>query len=156
MAHGGTEGLTLSQVYCGGIDFPNGGEYGQDTPLTVSCGDVHNYLGMTLDFLNHISLVPEKSGSSHQRHNRQHNDEKVTSLGSLLGMQVKLSNGIVDKKQPSNLHRQVVSGHPNWMLGRYCIHGTDEQMLSTPEHIQLIQQGCPLALGIKPLWQALT
>ena len=26
-----------------------------------------------------------KSGSSHQRHNRQHNDGKVTSLGELLG-----------------------------------------------------------------------
>ena len=28
------------------------------------------------------------------RHNRQHNDGKFTSLGSLLGLQVKLSNGI--------------------------------------------------------------
>ena len=44
----------------------------------------------------------EKSGSSHQRHSRQHNDGKVTSLGFLLGMPVKLSNGIVDKKQQSN------------------------------------------------------
>ena len=32
-----------------------------------------------------------------------------------------------------------------------CSHGTDEQTLSTPEHVQLIQQGCPLTLGIKPL-----
>ena len=48
----------------------------------------------------------EKGGSSHQRHNRQHNDGKVTSLGSLLGMPVKL-NGIADKKQQSNLHPQV-------------------------------------------------
>ena len=32
-----------------------------------------------------------------------------------------------------------------------CNCGTDEQMLSTPEHVQLIRQGCPLTLGIKPL-----
>ena len=28
---------------------------------------------------------------------------------------------------------------------------TDEQMLSTPEHVQPIWQECPLTLGIKPL-----
>ena len=39
----------------------------------------------------------QKSGSSRQRHNRQHNDGKVTSLGSLLGLPMKLSNGIADK-----------------------------------------------------------
>ena len=39
----------------------------------------------------------EKNGSSHQRHNRQHNDGKVISLGSLLGMPVKSSNGFADK-----------------------------------------------------------
>ena len=48
-----------------------------------------------------------ESGSSHQRHNRQHYDGKVTSLGYLLGMPVKLSNGIADRKQQSNLHTQV-------------------------------------------------
>ena len=32
-----------------------------------------------------------------------------------------------------------------------CNHGTDKQMLSTPEHVQLIWQGCPLTPGIKPL-----
>ena len=32
-----------------------------------------------------------------------------------------------------------------------CNHGTDEQTLSTPERVQLIRQGCPLTLGIKPL-----
>ena len=26
--------------------------FGKDTPLTVSCGQVHDYLGMTLDFCN--------------------------------------------------------------------------------------------------------
>ena len=35
------------------------------------------------------------------------NDGKVTSLGSLLGMSVKLSNEIGDKKQQSNLPTQV-------------------------------------------------
>ena len=38
--------------------------------------------------------VTEKNESSHQRHNRQHNDGKVTSLGSLLGLPVELANGI--------------------------------------------------------------
>ena len=28
-----------------------------------------------------------------------------------------------------------------------CNHGTDEQMLSTPEHVQPIWQGCPFTLG---------
>ena len=37
-----------------------------------------------------------------------------------------------------------------------CNCGTDEQILSTPEHVQLIQQGCPLTLGIKPLQWVLT
>ena len=44
-----------------------------------------------------IKLTEKNGESSHQRHNRQHNDGKVTSLGSLLGMPVKLSNGIADK-----------------------------------------------------------
>ena len=38
-----------------------------------------------------------KSGSSHQMHDRQHYDGQVTSLGSLVGMPVKLSNGIAGK-----------------------------------------------------------
>ena len=38
--------------------------------------------------------LTEKNESSHQRHNRQHNDAKVTSLGSLLGLRAELSNGI--------------------------------------------------------------
>ena len=58
-------------------------------------------------------MLTEKSGSSHQRHNRQHNDGKVTSLGFLLGMTAKLSNGIADKKQQSNLHTQVTYWYPN-------------------------------------------
>ena len=41
----------------------------------------------------HLGLT-EKNERSHQRHNRQHNDGKVTSLGSSLGLPVELSNGI--------------------------------------------------------------
>ena len=47
---------------------------------------------------------------------------KVTSMDSLLGMPVKLSNGIADKKQQSNLHTQAVSGHGQ---------GTEPKQLST-------------------------
>ena len=36
-----------------------------------------------------------------------------------------------------------------------CNHGTDEQLLSTPEHIQPIQQGRPLTLGIRHLLETL-
>ena len=49
--------------------------------------------------------LTEKSGSSQQRHNRQHNDGKVTSLGSLLGMPVKLSNRIANKKNQTYIHK---------------------------------------------------
>ena len=38
--------------------------------------------------------VTEKNESSHQRHNRQHNDAKVTSMSSLLDLPVELPNGI--------------------------------------------------------------
>ena len=41
-----------------------------------------------------------------------------------------------------------------WCLS--CSRGTDKQTLSTPEHVQMIWQGCPLTLGIKSLQQALT
>ena len=49
----------------------------------------------------------EKWKAHTKRHNRQHNDGKITSLGSLLVMPVKLSNGIAERKQQSNLHTQV-------------------------------------------------
>ena len=42
-------------------------------------------------------LITEKYSSSHQKYTRQHNDRKVTSLGSLLGMPVELSNRITNK-----------------------------------------------------------
>ena len=38
--------------------------------------------------------ITEKNGSSHQGPNGQHNDAKVASLGSLLGLTVEWSNGI--------------------------------------------------------------
>ena len=53
--------------------------------------------------------LTETNESSHQRHNRQHNDGKVTSLGSLLGLPVEFSNGIavqINTNQQSNLHTQ--------------------------------------------------
>ena len=51
------------------------------------------------------------------RHNRQHNDAEDTSLGSLLGLPVKLPNGIAEQKQQSNLHRQGTDKYPNWLFG---------------------------------------
>ena len=38
--------------------------------------------------------LTEKNERSHPRQNRQHNDGKLTSFGSLLGLQVELSHGI--------------------------------------------------------------
>ena len=37
-----------------------------------------------------------------------------------------------------------------------CNRGTDKQTLNTPEHVQMIWQGCPLTLGIKPFLWVLT
>ena len=72
----------------------------------------------------------EKNESSHQRHKRQHNDAKVTSLGSLLGVPVVMSNGIAvqtNKKHQSNLHTKSLwagcLGGPAW--------GTEPEQLST-------------------------
>ena len=39
----------------------------------------------------------------------------------------------------------------NFVACLSCNHGRDEQMLSTPDRVQPIRQGCPLTLGIKPL-----
>ena len=50
--------------------------------------------------------VTERSERSHQRHNREHNDGKITSMCSLLGMPVRLSNGIADKNNNQTyIHR---------------------------------------------------
>ena len=50
--------------------------------------------------------LTEKIESSHQGHNRQHNDGNFTFLGSLLDVPVKHLNGIAEQKQQSNLHTQ--------------------------------------------------
>ena len=34
-----------------------------------------------------------------------------------IGVPVKLSKGIADEKQQSNLHTQVISWYPNWLFG---------------------------------------
>ena len=44
----------------------------------------------------------ENNISSHQAHNRQHKDGKVTSLGSLLGFPVEVSNGIAVQTKPNH------------------------------------------------------
>ena len=74
-----------------------------------------------------LSVLTEKKESSHKRHNRQHNDGKVTSLGSLLGVPVKLSIGIAVQsiqKQQSNLHTQKSLGYPKGLFGRSYMGNT--------------------------------
>ena len=54
---------------------------------------------------------------------QEHNHTNNTSLGSLLGLPVELSKGIAvqqNTKQQSNLHTQLLSGHPSWLFGRLC------------------------------------
>ena len=43
--------------------------------------------------------------------------EIFTSLGSLLGVPVKLSNVIAERKQQSDLHTQVTYWYPNRLFG---------------------------------------
>ena len=52
--------------------------------------------------------LTEKNESSHQRHSRQHNDGKVTSLGSLLGLPVELSNGITVQTKHKNNNQTYI------------------------------------------------
>ena len=47
--------------------------------------------------------------------------------------------------------QMLLNQFSNFILCLSCNCGTDEQMLSTPEHVQTLWQGCPLTLGIKPL-----
>ena len=61
-----------------------------------------------------VVVLTEKNKSSHQRQNRQHNDGKVTSWGSLLGLPVEFSNGIAvqpNTKQQSKLFSPGSLGH---------------------------------------------
>ena len=50
--------------------------------------------------------VTEKNVKLTPRAQLAHNDAKVTSLGSLLGVPVKLPNGFAEQNQQSNLHTQ--------------------------------------------------
>ena len=47
--------------------------------------------------------------------------------------------------------QMLLNQFSNFVEGLSCNHRTDEKMLNTPDHVQPIQQGCPLTLGIKPL-----
>ena len=59
---------------------------------------------------NETVYLAEKNECSHQRHNRQHNDGKVTSLGSLLGVPVDLSNGIAVKTKHKTTIKLTYTG----------------------------------------------
>ena len=70
------------------------------------------------------SQITEKNESSHQRHDRQHNDGKVTFLGSLLGCQWSCQMELLFKqntKTSIKLTKTGVNGHPNWLLRRSCM-----------------------------------
>ena len=43
--------------------------------------------------------------------------QKFTTLGTLLGMSVKLSNGIADETAIKHTHTQVIYFYPNWLFG---------------------------------------
>ena len=66
--------------------------------------------------------LTEKNESSHERHKRQHNDGKVTSLGSLLGLPVELSNGIAfQTKHKTNNQTYIHKGL--WGIQTGCLGG---------------------------------
>ena len=48
-------------------------------------------------------------------------------------------------------YQTLLNQFSNFVKFLSCNHGPDKQMLSAPEHVQAIQQGCPLTLGIKSL-----
>ena len=73
-----------------------------------------------------------KAESSHERHNRQPNDGKVTSLGSLLGVPVKLSNGIADKNNNQTYEHKGSLGIQAGCLG-VPAWGTEPKQLSVVE-----------------------
>ena len=66
--------------------------------------------------------LTEKNESSHQRHYRQHNDGKVTSLGSLLGLPVELSNGIAAQTKHRN-NNQTYIHKGQWGIQTGCLGG---------------------------------
>ena len=70
------------------------------------CGNIVGTIFINLDpfllFKGLDDLLTKKNESSHQRHNRRHNDAKVTSLGSLLGLPAELSNGVAVQTKHEN------------------------------------------------------
>ena len=58
----------------------------------------------------------EKIESSHQEHSRQHNDAKVTSLGSLLCVPVRLSKGIDEQNNNQTYIHRGTYWYPNWLF----------------------------------------
>ena len=68
--------------------------------------------------------LTEKNEYSHQRHIRQHNDTNNTSVGSLLGLPVQVSNGIAVQEKHNTtikLNNNRFKGHPNWLFGMSCM-----------------------------------
>ena len=66
--------------------------------------------------------LTEKNESSQQMHNRQYNDGEFTSLGSLLGLRVELSNGIaVQIKHRNNNQTYIHRGL--WGIQTCCLGG---------------------------------
>ena len=55
-----------------------------------------------------MASLTEGNESSHLRRNRQHNDGEITSLGSLLGLRVELSNGIVVQTKHKNNNQTYI------------------------------------------------
>ena len=61
----------------------------------------------------------------------QRNDGNVTSLGSLLGVPVKLLNGIADKKIKLT---QVTCWYPNWLFS-YPAQGTEPNSIQQLRYV---------------------
>ena len=98
-----------------------------DVTTTTSGGNNFRALSDTFAVSETVNLtekIVKLTPSAHN--NRQHDDAKVTSLCSLLGMPVKLPNGIVERKHQSNLHTQGVLSIQIGCLG--ALHG--EQSLT--------------------------
>ena len=82
-----------------------------------------------------VSLT-EKNEKSHQSHNRHHNDGKVTSLASLLGLPVELSNGIAFQTKYQN-NNQTYIQRGQWGIQTGCLGGPTHR--TEPEHLSVIE-----------------
>ena len=72
---------------------------------------------------------------SYQRHSRQHNDGKVISLGSLLGVPVKVSNGIAVQTKHKN-NNQTYMQRGLWGIQTACLGGLHRgQNLNTSQQV---------------------